>query len=55
MRTVETKVVPPLGRAEAGIVTYQKRNLSHTDLGQLSKEFDVVIVAAGAGVFRMIR
>ena len=55
MRTAETKVEPPSGRAsEAAIVTYEKRNLSHTDLVQLSKDFDVVIVAAGAGVFRMI-
>jgi hypothetical protein len=55
MCTAETKVEPPSGRAsEAAIVTYEKRNLSHSDLVQLSKEFDVVIVAAGAGVFRML-
>ena len=55
MCTAETKVEPPSGRAsEAAIVTYEKRNLSHTDLVQLSEDFDVVIIAAGAGVFRMI-
>lgn len=46
----EQKDMPPSsGESEAGTVTYERKHLSHTDLAQLSKDFDVVIVAAGAG------
>lgn len=40
---------PSSGESEAGTVTYERKHMSHTDLAQLSKDFDVVIVAAGAG------
>ena len=49
MRTAGKNTLPLGSASEAGTVTYEKKSLSHTDLVHLSEEFDVVIVAAGAG------
>ena len=34
---------------DARSVTYERRQLSEGDVEQLSKDFDIVIMAAGAG------
>ena len=50
------KDTPPRGRAsEAGTVTYERKCVTDTDLLQLSKDFDVVIIAAGAGDLGCLR
>lgn len=50
------KDLPPSSRESegAGTVTYQRKHVSHTDLAQLSTDFDVVIIAAGAGDLRSL-
>lgn len=34
--------------------TYEKRNITQSDMEQLSKDYDIVIIAAGAGERRGI-
>ena len=50
------KDLPPSNRESEGLgtVTYERKHVSHTDLAQLSTDFDVVIVAAGAGDLRSL-